>query len=53
LLGQPDKYALGAPEVAEPIHLFVLDHFVDELSAVLASRASVSSTSSTANMTRR
>src|SRR5438034_1436536 len=36
LLGQPDENALGASDVAEPIHVFVLDHFVDELGAVLA-----------------
>jgi hypothetical protein len=36
LLGQPDENALGASHVAEPIHVFVLDHFVDELRAVLA-----------------
>src|SRR6188768_1442674 len=35
-LGQPDQNALGASDVAEPIHVFVLDHFVDELRAVLA-----------------
>jgi hypothetical protein len=35
LLGQPDENALGASDVAEPIHVFVLDHFVDELRAVL------------------
>ena len=34
-LGQPDEYALGASDVAEPIHVFVLDYFVDELRAVL------------------
>src|SRR5438309_1239292 len=34
LLGQPDENALGASDVAEPIHVFVLDHFVDELRAV-------------------
>src|SRR5439155_27201726 len=28
--------ALGASDVAEAIHVFVLDHFVDELRAVLA-----------------
>src|SRR5213596_2314333 len=33
---QPDQNALGAPHVAEAIHVFVLDHFVDELRAVLA-----------------
>src|SRR4249920_1293147 len=36
LLGQPDENALGATDVAEPIHVFVLDHLVDELCAVLA-----------------
>ena len=35
LLGQPDENALGASDVAEPIHV-VLDYFVDELRAVLA-----------------
>src|SRR5689334_460639 len=34
-LGQPDENALGASYVAEPIHVSVLDHFVDELCAVL------------------
>src|SRR6266480_1253187 len=36
LLGQPDENALGASDVAEPIHVFVIDIFVDELRAVLA-----------------
>src|SRR6476646_3713885 len=36
LLGQPDENALGATDVAEPIHVFVLNHLVDELRAVLA-----------------
>src|SRR3954453_12046698 len=36
LLGQPDENALGAADVAEPIHVFVLDHFVDDLRAVSA-----------------
>ena len=36
LLGQPDKNALGASDVAEPIHVLVLHHFVDHLRAVLA-----------------
>src|SRR4051812_47272606 len=35
-LGQPDENALGASDVAEPIHVFVLDDFVDELCTVLA-----------------
>ena len=52
MLGQPDEDPLGASDVAEPIHVFVLDHFVDELRAVLA-EPGVSSRSSTANMTRR
>src|SRR6476646_1252374 len=34
LLAQPDENALGASDVAEPIHVFVLDHFVDEPRAV-------------------
>jgi hypothetical protein len=52
LLGQADENALGTPDVAEPIHVLVLDDFVDELRAVLTGPASVSSRSSTANMTR-
>src|SRR5207247_10179079 len=36
LLGQPDENALGASDVAEPIHVFVLNHLVDELRAVPA-----------------
>src|SRR5207253_4183766 len=36
LLGQADENALGASDVAEPIHVFVLDHFVDQLRAMLA-----------------
>src|SRR5918994_3764343 len=36
LLGQPDENALGASDVAEPIYVFVLDYFVDELRAVSA-----------------
>jgi len=36
LLSQPDENALRASDVAEPIHVFVVDHFVDELCAVLA-----------------
>ena len=35
MLGQPDENALGASDVAEPIHVFVLDYFVDELRAVV------------------
>ena len=36
LLGQPDEKSFGPPDVAEPIHVFVLDHFADELRAALA-----------------
>lgn len=36
MLGEPDENALGASDVAEPIHVFVLDHFADELRAVSA-----------------
>ena len=36
LFGQPDENALGASDVAEPIHVFVLNHLVDELRAVSA-----------------
>jgi hypothetical protein len=30
-LGEPDEKSFGPPDVAEPIHVFVLDHFADEL----------------------
>src|SRR5918912_1018177 len=30
LVGRPDQNALGVPHVAEALHVFVLDHFVDE-----------------------
>src|SRR2546426_12700490 len=33
LLGKPDENSFGAPDVAEPIRIFVLDHFADELCA--------------------
>src|SRR5512145_3407509 len=36
LLGEPDEYSLGTPDVAEPIHVFILDHFADELRAASA-----------------
>src|SRR5262245_44223282 len=36
LLGQPDEKSFGSPDVAQPIHVFVLDDFADELRAVLA-----------------
>ena len=53
LLGQSDEKSFGPPDVAEPIHVFVPDYFVDGCAPCFRSRASVSSRSSTANMTRR
>src|SRR5918996_6495609 len=35
LFGQSDENALGASDVAEPIRVFVPNHFVDELRAML------------------
>src|SRR5438552_16379494 len=35
LLGKPDENSFGAPDVAEPIRIFVLDHFADELRAAV------------------
>jgi len=53
LWGEPDENSFRAPDIAEPMRAFELDHFADELRAAFASRASVSSMSSTVNMTRR
>ena len=36
LLGKPDEKSFGAPDVAEPIRVFVLDHFADELRTAFA-----------------
>src|SRR5438105_11097298 len=36
LLGEPDENSFGTPDVAEPIHVFILDHFADELRAAFA-----------------
>src|SRR3954464_3652961 len=36
LLSEPDENSFGAADVAEPIRLFVLDHFADELRATPA-----------------
>src|SRR3979409_2801763 len=33
LLGEPDENPFGPSDVAEPIHVFILDHFADELRA--------------------
>jgi len=35
-LGKPNENSLGAPDVAEPIHVSILDHFADKLRAALA-----------------
>ena len=35
-LGEPDEKSFGASDVAEPIRVFVPDHFADELRAALA-----------------
>jgi hypothetical protein len=36
LLGEPDENSFGPPDVAEPIHVFILGHFTDELRAAFA-----------------
>ena len=36
LLGKPDENSLGAPDVAEPIRVFIVDHLTDELRAAFA-----------------
>src|SRR3954462_1259981 len=36
LFGEPDEKSFGSADVAEPIRVFVLDHFADELRAALA-----------------
>src|SRR5262245_9788075 len=36
LFGEPDQKSFRPPDVAEPIRVFVLDHFADELCAALA-----------------
>src|SRR5262249_6817434 len=36
LLRESDEKSFGAPDVAEPIHVFVLDHFADELRSAFA-----------------
>jgi hypothetical protein len=35
-LSEPDENSLRTPDVAEPIHVFILDHFADELRAAFA-----------------
>jgi hypothetical protein len=36
LLCEPDENSFGTPDVAEPIQVFILDHFADELRAAFA-----------------
>src|SRR6476646_11652771 len=36
LLGEADEDSSGAPDVAEPVEIFVPDHFADDLRAALA-----------------
>src|SRR5690242_7451018 len=36
LLGEPDENSFGTTDVAEPIHVVVLDHFADDLRAKFA-----------------
>ena len=35
-LGKPDENSFGAPDVAEPIRFFVLNHLADELRSAFA-----------------
>src|SRR3954471_21581482 len=35
-LGEADEKSLGPPDVADPVHVFVLNHFVNELCTVFA-----------------
>jgi hypothetical protein len=48
-----DEKPFRPADVSEPIRIFILDYFANELRAAPASFSSVSSMSSTANMTRR
>ena len=36
LLREPDENSFGTPDVAEPIDIFVLDHFADKRRAAFA-----------------
>src|SRR5262245_27488992 len=36
LLGEPDENSFGTPDVAEPIHVLILDHFADQRRAAFA-----------------
>ena len=55
LVGEPDQYSFRAAKAAEPIRVFVLDHFADEFPDALRKTrdATVSSMSSTVSMTWR
>src|ERR1700722_778675 len=52
-LGESDEKPLRPADVAEPVRVFIPDHFAHELRTALRSLSSVSSMSSTTNMTRR
>ena len=52
-LGESDEKPFRPADIAEPIRILILDYLAYELGAVLAKPVSVSSMSSTANMTRR
>jgi len=52
-LGESDEKPFRPADIAEPIRRFMLDYFAYELRAALVEASSVSSMSSTANMTRR
>ncbi len=53
MLGKPNENSLGTVDVAEPIHVSILNHFADGLCAALAESDEVSSRFFTANMMRR
>jgi hypothetical protein len=36
IFGEPNEESFGPPDVAEPIHVLVLDNITDELCATLA-----------------
>src|SRR5688500_5865077 len=36
LFGEPDENSFGTPNVAEPVRVFILDHFADEFRAAFS-----------------
>src|SRR5215212_6177203 len=36
LFGEPDENSFGTPDIAEPVHVFVLDDFANQLRAAFA-----------------